>query len=75
MKMYNEYLIWLKRTHGISPESLYMGVNVMRELIQMRNENLSPRWKKSLYPLTWEEYKEVYGNGLIQHRIDKHTMI
>lgn len=49
MKMYNEYLIWLKRTHGISPESLYMGVNEMRELIQMRKHSFVPLTLHYLY--------------------------
>lgn len=37
-KLYEEYLVWLKQTHDITPDDKYMGVNVLQELKTMRNE-------------------------------------
>ena len=37
-KVYEEYLVWLKQTHDITPDDKYMGVNVLQELKTMRDE-------------------------------------
>ena len=37
-KLYEEYLVWLKQTHDITPDDKYMGVNVLQELKTMRDE-------------------------------------
>jgi hypothetical protein len=37
-KLYEEYLVWLKQTHDITPDDKYMGVNELQSLKTMRDE-------------------------------------
>ena len=37
-KLYEEYLTWLKRTHDISPDDTYMGLNEVESLKTIRDE-------------------------------------
>jgi hypothetical protein len=39
-KLYQEYLVWLKQTHNLTPEDKYCGVNTLIELKTMRDECL-----------------------------------
>lgn len=39
-KLYNEYLVWLKETHDLTPEQQYGGLNLISELVSLRNECL-----------------------------------
>lgn len=37
-KLYEEYLTWLNRTHDISPDDTYMGLNEVESLKTIRDE-------------------------------------
>ena len=36
--LYEEYLIWLKETHDLTPEDVYSGVNVIDGIVANRDE-------------------------------------
>ena len=37
-KLYEEYLVWLKQTHNITPDDKYMGLNELESLKTLRDE-------------------------------------
>ena len=54
-KLYEEYLVWLKQTHNITPDDKYMGVNALEELKTMRDESMGLLGETQLVIMMKEE--------------------
>jgi hypothetical protein len=64
-KLYEEYLVWLKQTHGMTPDDKYMGVNEFLELKSMRDEFLGRMGETQIVKMmkedgTFEKNKKHY---------------
>lgn len=64
-KLYEEYLVWLKQTHDITPDDKFMGVNELQELKTMRDEFMGLLGETEMVKLlkedgTFEKYKKHY---------------
>jgi hypothetical protein len=64
-KLYEEYLVWLKQTHGMTPDDKYMGVNELLELKSMRDEFLGRMGETQIVKMmkedgTFEKNKKHY---------------
>ncbi len=56
-KLYEEYCVWLKQTHNITPEDKYSGISVLSELKTMRDECLGLMGETPLVKLLMEDGK------------------
>jgi len=64
-KLYEEYLVWLKETHNMTPDDKYMGVNMLLELKCMRDEFLGRMGETEMVKMmkedgTFEKNKKHY---------------
>ena len=64
-KLYEEYLVWLKETHNMTPDDKYMGVNMLLELKCMRDEFLGRMGETEIVKMmkedgTFEKNKKHY---------------
>jgi hypothetical protein len=64
-KLYEEYLVWLKETHNMTPDDKYMGVNMLLELKCMRDEFLGKMGETEMVKMmkedgTFEKNKKHY---------------
>lgn len=64
--LYTEYLDWFKKQFDTLPDEKYLGVEIIRELLMLRNDLYLPlskdipnleEQKKKLEIITFEEYK------------------
>ena len=63
-KLYEEYLVWLKQTHDLTPDDKYMGINELESLKTMRDEFLGRMGETQIVKMmkedgTFEKNKKI----------------
>jgi hypothetical protein len=54
-ELYEEYVVWLKETHNLTPEETFGGINAILEIVSLRDEVLGRMGETQLVKMMKED--------------------